>query len=63
MSNTRCPVCGQPVDERSPRVEHGGKVIRLKCPYCVQAFLADPERYLSASQPPGCHGHGRGRGH
>lgn len=40
-----CPVMGGPA-RKDVYVDHGGKRIYLCCGACVDAFKADPEKYL-----------------
>ncbi|MBI4499278.1 MAG: YHS domain-containing protein [Chloroflexi bacterium] len=59
--NTRCPVCGQPVDPATaPTSTYRSITYALRCPHCKERFDADPERFLSNAS--GGHEHARGGG-
>jgi YHS domain-containing protein/uncharacterized membrane protein YraQ (UPF0718 family) len=53
------PVCGMSVDPATARekIEHHGRTYYFCSAGCRSAFEADPDRYLSASEPPGHRGH------
>ena len=43
--NTRCAICGMPVDPNVATVEYQGKKIGFGCKMCAPKFKADPEKY------------------
>ena len=43
--NTRCAICGMPVDPSVATVEYQGKKIGFGCKMCAPKFKADPEKY------------------
>jgi YHS domain-containing protein len=58
------PVCKMTVSKSSPRggtAEHNKETYYFCSPGCRNAFIEDPERYLSADSPPnhGPMGHAR----
>ena len=43
--NTRCAICGMPVDPSLPTLEYQGKTIGFGCRMCPPKFKADPDKY------------------
>jgi YHS domain-containing protein len=43
--NTRCAICGMPVDPTVATVEYQGKKIGFGCKLCAPKFKADPDKY------------------
>jgi hypothetical protein len=43
--NTRCAICGMPVDPSLPTLEYQGKKIGFGCKMCAPKFQADPDKY------------------
>jgi YHS domain-containing protein len=43
--NTRCAICGMPVDPSVPTLEYDGKKIGFGCRMCAPKFKADPDKY------------------
>ena len=43
--NTRCAICGMPVDPSLPTGEYEGKKIGFGCRMCPPKFKADPDKY------------------
>jgi hypothetical protein len=47
--NTRCTLCGMPVDPSIPPVSYKGKLVGFGCRACPPLFSADPDRYGPAA--------------
>jgi YHS domain-containing protein len=43
--NTRCAICGMPVDPSLPTLEYKGQTIGFGCRMCAPKFKADPDKY------------------
>ena len=49
-----CLVCGGTIGEgEGLTAAYHGRILRFRCPRCLERFAADPERYL-ANHPDGC---------
>ena len=46
--NTACPLSGDPVDPKVTKVVHNDKVYGFCCQDCVDAFTANPAKYVNA---------------
>jgi hypothetical protein len=44
----QCAVCDEPIagSEWFSRIKHGKRTVALCCPFCLEAFEADPRPYL-----------------
>jgi len=51
-SNTRCPVTGEQVTEKSKTVAVHGRAYRICCPGCDAKLLKDPDTYLEKDGTP-----------
>ena len=43
--NTRCAICGMPVDPKLPTATYQGKTIGFGCKMCPPKFQAEPDKY------------------
>jgi YHS domain-containing protein len=43
--NTKCAICGMPVDPNLPTAEYLGKKIGFGCKMCAPKFKANPDKY------------------
>jgi hypothetical protein len=51
-TNTKCPVMGEKVTEKSKTVTVKGREYRICCPGCGPKLTADPDKYLEKDGTP-----------
>ena len=51
-TNTKCPVQGDKVDAKSPKVVVNGREYRICCKGCDAKMLKDPDKYLNKDGTP-----------
>jgi YHS domain-containing protein len=51
-TNTTCPVTGEKVTAKSPKVVVKGQTYFICCKGCDKAMLKDPDKYLNADGTP-----------